>query len=174
MLEPKIIKTLNSNLQRIFLMPIVRSTLREVQSAFMIATNQNQELASKLFESLLLAKIPKEWTEHDLADKIKALIKQYSLKIRLSKDVYEKGEFINVVSSDLVNNKDNFAFVNSLRRVDGKELQFVSDIESTIYLLQHFSSRLHELKNNDKTENLLEKYKANIEQITSVLKKLAP
>ena len=155
-------------------MPIVRSTLREIQSAFMIATNHNQELASKLFESLLLAKIPKEWTEHNLGDKIKALIKQYSLKIRLSKDIYEKGEFINVVSSDLMNNKGNFAFVNSIRRVDGKELQFVSDVESTVYFLQHFSSRLQELKNNNEAKGLLEKYKTNIEQIAKTLNELVP
>jgi hypothetical protein len=169
MLDSKIVKSLNTNLQRIFLMPIVRSTLREIQSGFMMATNNNQELASKLFESLVVAKIPKEWADHANADKLKSLIKQFSLKIRLAKDIYEKGEFINVISSDLVDNKGQAAFFNSIRRVDGKELQFVSDTDSTVHLLNHFVARIQDLKKNNKP---LDEHKDNFKKLAEMLSQL--
>lgn len=172
MLEIQTIKTLNTSLYRIFALPIVRSTFREVQTAIMICANHNPEIASQILEVFFTGKIDPKLAEGDVADKLRTIINQFSVSIRVSKDVFERGEFINVISSDLISNKNNIVFINHLRRIDGQETQFLSDIEGTIYLLQHFAARLQELKANAQTKEALEKHNSSLEQIKQQLNML--
>ena len=71
---------------------------------------------------------------------------------RLAKEVFERGEFVNIITSDLVTQEEQFAFVNRLRRIDGEEFVFMSDPQNTVHLVTHFVGRLYELEKNPKVE----------------------
>jgi hypothetical protein len=146
----KEISNLEKNLQRIFAMNIMRTTFREVQNLVFSSTNGDKEQARILFESLLngeakLGPLPKA-----IQDRMEKIIDHYTIPIRLSKEIFEKGDCISVITSDLLKQGENVAFINRIRRVDGEEFQFLSEPESTLNLLRHFLARMQDLINADK------------------------
>ncbi len=142
MLSEKQMEHLSANMKRIFAMPITRSTFREMQNAIMEASGGNTTASNQIFESLMTGKLPKDEPKNGL----EYVVKEYTVLARLSKDVFEMGEFINLVSSDIFKQNNRVGFVHRIRRVDGQELQFVTDSEGTVNLLKHLATRLHELK----------------------------
>jgi hypothetical protein len=69
--------------------------------------------------------------------------------VRLSKEVYERGEVVNIITSDTLSHEEKTVFLHRIRRIDGEELQFITDPESTLHLLHHFMNRLEEIKNKE-------------------------
>ena len=149
-------------MRRIFAMKVSRSTFREMQNVILNCVNQNKDLANLLFETLLTGQVKDEVTSSKHRAILEDVIKHFTIPARLAKEVAERGEFINIVTSDLVFQEDQFAFLNRLRRIDGEEFTFLSDPQNTVHLLNHFISRLQELEKNPKTKNGLEKYKQEL------------
>jgi hypothetical protein len=159
MLENKMIELLHKGLQRVFALPITRSTFRELQTVIITSVNQNTDLASDVFEAFFTGKVKKELVEGEKGlKKVSILIQQYGILARLSKEVYERGEFVNIITSDTLNQDDKTVFLNRVRRIDGQEFQFITDPESTIHLLHHFANRLQEMRQSDNSANALENY----------------
>jgi len=126
-------------LQRIFALPITKSTFRDVQNVIMNVTEGNSEQAQQLLEDLVNEKIDTDpQTQHALY--------QFGYLILVAKDVFERGDFLGLVTSDTVSREDQVFFSNRIRRIDGTELHFVTDVDSTVQLMNHLLVRLSELK----------------------------
>jgi len=126
-------------LQRIFALPITKSTFRDVQNAILTATEGDTEKAQQLLEDLVNERI-------DTDPEMQRAFSQFGYLILVSKDVYERGDFLGLVTSDTISREDQVYFSNRIRRIDGTELHFVTDVDSTVQLMNHLLVRLAELK----------------------------
>ncbi len=172
-IDDRIIMLFEGNMKRIFAMKITRSTFREIQNVILNCTNQNKELANFLFETLLTGQIKVNIPNEKHREILEDVIKNFTIPARLAKEVYERGEFVNIITSDLVTQQDQHAFLNRLRRIDGEEFIFMSDTQNTLHLVQHFVGRLYELDGNPKAKEELSKYKKELGMIAERLKELS-
>jgi len=161
------------NLKRIFAMKISRSTFREIQNVILSCANQNKEMANFLFETLLTGQIKGEVPNEKHREILEEIIKDFTIPARLSKEVHERGEFVNIITSDLVSQEEQFAFLNRIRRIDGEEFLFLSDTQNTLHLATHFIGRLYELDKNPQATTELAKYKKELATLAERLKQLS-
>lgn len=171
LLDDKVIMLFEGNMRRIFAMKITRSTFRELQNVILNCANQDKDVANFLFETLMTGQIKQSVNEKN-REILEEVIKDFTIPARLAKEVYERGEFINIITSDLVNQQEQFAFLNRLRRIDGEEFIFMSDPQNTVHILQHFVGRLHELKKAPKGDEVLSKHKDELTFLRERLKQL--
>jgi hypothetical protein len=172
-LDDRTVMLFDGNLKRIFAMKITRSTFRELQNVILNCANNDKEVANFLFETLMTGQIKMAIPNEKHREILEEAIKNFTIPARLSKEVFERGEFINIITSDLVSQGDQHAFVNRLRRIDGEEFLFMSDPQNTFHLLQHFASRLVELEKNPKAKEELQKFKKEISMTAERLKQLS-
>lgn len=170
--DDRVLMLFEGNLKRIFAMKITRSTFRELQNVILSCTNQNKEMANFLFETLLTGQIKHKITNEKHREILEDVIKDFTIPARLAKEVNERGEFVNIITSDLLTQEDQFAFLNRIRRIDGEEFVFMSDTQNTLHLLHHFVGRLFELDNAPKGKEELGKYKKEIKVIAERLKQM--
>ncbi|MBJ7449506.1 MAG: DUF5414 family protein [Parachlamydiales bacterium] len=146
MFDEKFLSQLEGSLRRIFAMKITRSTFREIQNMLLTLTNGDKDIASDILESLFTGQVKDTVSKGKGAEAIKAMTREFSIPIRLSKEVLERGEFVSIITSDTISQKDRVGLLNRMRRTDGEEFLFITDTESTIHLLQHFAGRMQELE----------------------------
>lgn len=172
-LDDRVVMLFEGNLKRIFAMKITRSTFRELQNVILSCANNDKELANFLFETLMTGQIAGTIANEKQKEILDEAIKNFTIPARLSKEVYERGEFINIVTSDMVSQQDQYAFVNRIRRIDGEEYIFMSDPQNTMHLVQHFIGRLMEIEKTPKGKEELLKYKKELVAMGERLKQLA-
>jgi|GEM_PF-1438020 len=172
-LDDRMIMLFEGNMKRIFAMKITRSTFRELQNVILNCVNQNKESANFLFETLLTGQVKPIITNEQHRKVLEETIRFFTIPARLAKEVFERGEFINIITSDLVSQQEQFAFLNRLRRIDGEEFEFMSDTQNTLHLLNHFVGRMFELSASPKAADELEKHKKEIGLIADRLKQLS-
>jgi len=172
-LDDRVIMLFEGNMKRIFAMKITRSTFRELQNVILNCANQDKDLANFLFETLLTGQIKATVPNEKHREILEDVIKSFTIPARLAKEVYERGEFVNIITSDLVSQQDQNAFLNRLRRIDGEEFIFMSDTQNTVHLVQHFVGRLYELENNPNAKEELTKFKKELGLIADRLKQLS-
>jgi len=173
MINKESIEQFQGNMQRIFALKVGRTTYREIQNAVLAAANGDREDANALFEALLRGESKSEKVAKDAHELLQNIVDHFCIPSRLARDIYERGDFIQVITSDLVRQADNPLFVNRIRRVDGEELQFVSDVESTMHILNHFVGRLHELHASEgKESETLNNYQKQIDALSDGLLQL--
>ena len=165
MIPPENLDQFGQSLQRIFAMKVTRSTYREVQNAVIAAVGGDQEKAQTLAECLLSRNTTSGPEGEPLPEPIQSIIQEYSVPIRLSKDVSEKGEFLSLVTSDTVRHGELVAFLNRVRRIDGEDFQFLTDTEGTLHLLLHVLSRLREVSSSEHGQKLLSQYQQHLNVI---------
>lgn len=172
-LDDKTVMLFEGNLKRIFAMKISRSTFRELQNVILSCADQNKEIANFLFESLMTGQIKQPLPNEKHREILEEAIKDFTIPARLAKEVFERGEFVNIITSDLVSQQDQYAFLNRIRRIDGEEFVFLSDPQNTFHLLQHFAGRIVELEKTPKGKEELVKFKKEINLISERLKQLS-
>lgn len=160
------------NLKRIFAMKIGRSTFRELQNTILACSNQNQNQANFLFETLLTGQVKQKLNEKQ-QEILERCIQNFTIPSRLSKEIFERGDFINIVTSDLVSQNKEFALLNRIKRIDGEEFVFLSDMTNTIIFLSHFIGRLTEVSDDPKARESLAAHKKEIKVIAERLQRLA-
>ncbi|MDR3624118.1 MAG: DUF5414 family protein [Chlamydiales bacterium] len=174
MLDEKALLHLENTLKRIFAMKITRSTFRELQNLILSLSGGNQNFTQDLYESLLVGNAKEGLLagskSHDL---FKNIAHQFSVLIRLAKEVFERGEFINIITSDTINNQDDVALLNRIRRIDGDEFLFISDPASTLHILQHFQGRLQDLEKTPEGKKQLNHMKKDLLTLSDKLHKMA-
>ena len=173
MLNESTVTRIRSSLQRIFSMKITRSTFREVQNAIISASGDNKDQVNDVFESFLTGKAKDKIAKGKSLDSLKSIIDEFSIPIRLSKEVHERGEFVNIITSDTLTQGERIAFLNRVRRIDGEEFHFVTDPESTIHLLNHFVGRLQELDKADQTKEILTAHRDDLLQLRDKIEEAA-
>lgn len=160
------------NLKRIFAMKITRSTFRELQNIILTCTNQNQSQANFLFETLLMGQIKNKMNEKQ-QEILERCIQHFTIPARLSKEIFERGDFINIVTSDIVSQNKEFALLNRIKRIDGEEFVFLSDMTNTIIFLSHFVGRLTEVEDDPKFKENLVAHKKEIKILAERLQRLS-
>lgn len=172
-LDDRMLMLFEGNLKRIFAMKVTRSTFREIQNIILTCANGDRQLANDLFEMLMTGQIKESFGNEKQREILESIIRDFTIPSRLAKEVFERGEFINIITSDTMNQQEKYAFFNRLRRIDGEEFQFITDLESTLHLLQHFVGRLQELEKAPKGKETISKYKKEIHEINDRLKQVA-
>jgi hypothetical protein len=172
-LDDRMVMLFEGNLRRIFAMKISRSTFREIQNVILNCVNQNKDLANFFFETLLTGQIKGEIPNEKHREILEEVIKNFTIPTRLAKEVLERGEFINIITSDLASQEDQYAFLNRLRRIDGEEFVFMSDPQNTVHLVTHFIGRLVELERQAKAKPELDKFKKELGMLGDRLKQLS-
>jgi hypothetical protein len=174
MLDEKLVNQLEASLRRIFAMRLTRSTFRELQNVIISLAQGNREQISDIFESLFSGQVKETLTkEPKVKEQLQELCKQFSVLVRLSKEIFERGEFVNIITSDLISQDKDVAFLNRIRRIDGDEFLFITDPSSTINLFQHFFARLLELEKSNEGKKQLSQYKKDISSLSTKLNALA-
>lgn len=172
-LDDRVVMLFEGNMKRIFAMKITRSTFRELQNVILSCANQNKDVANFLFETLFTGQIKGSIPNEKHREILEDVIKNFSIPARLAKEVYERGEFINIITSDLVSQEEMHAFLNRLRRIDGEEFVFMSDTQNTVHLIQHFVGRLLELQTKEGAKKEITNYKKELGIIAERLKQLS-
>lgn len=136
---------IHRSLKRLFSLPIGRSTFREMQNIIFKNMEGNIENSNALLEALMTGEVKSEKIKSWPSSELKKLIDEFSISAWVAKDILDKGEFLSLITSDLINVPGQTVFSNRIRRVDGQEFHFVSDVESTLQLMHHFVGRVQEL-----------------------------
>lgn len=169
MIDDVQIKQIRRELSRIFALPITRSTLREVQNTLIVISPQD---SNTLFQAFLTGELENAHKVTKHKDKLLEVIDDFSVSVRVARDVYERGEFINLASSDIIAQSNRVAFLNRIRRVDGEEMHFFTDTRGTVNLLNHLLERLHELQKNEIGKESLKSSKEELKNAREQLSKL--
>lgn len=111
-LEDNVFFLLEGNLKRIFATPIGYTTFREFQNVVFNCANGQQEAANFFFEMLINGKLTQEVTPHQ-KQAAQKLIAEFMMPIRVSKDIHERGEFINFITSDMLAQQERCIFFKS-------------------------------------------------------------
>lgn len=172
-LDDRILMLFEGNLKRIFAMKISRSTFRELQNVILSCANQDKNVANFLFETLLTGQYKEGVVNEKQREILDEIIKDFTIPARLAKEVYERGEFVSVITSDIATQNDQSAFVHCVRRIDGEEFNFMADPQNTLHLLQHFVGRLYELEKQPKGKEQLSKFKNELSHLAEKIKNLA-
>lgn len=110
MLDEKKLINLRRTLKRIFALPINRTTYREVHSAILNAADGDIETANAFFEALLNGDSTSEKVKKFPKEDLKKIIDEFAVSAWAAKDVFEKGDFINLVTSDLISAPQQHVF----------------------------------------------------------------
>lgn len=161
MIDAKKLQQLDLAFQRILTLPVSKSSFRQMQNAILFCLEGDREAASKLLETLLTGK-----SENQNGSKsepaLHKLIERYSLPIGVAREVSERGDFLSIVTSDIISHPEMPLFGNRIRRVDGQEFDFITNAESAIQLLHHFSARLQEMEKLEKSREVLKGFKKEL------------
>ena len=171
MLKKKHIEQLFAQFQRIFALKIGRTTYREIQSAVLVSVEGDRDLANKLLEAVATGDFKDSIVDKEASGPLRNMINGYCIPVRLSRDVYEHGDFIQVITSDIASGERTL-FVNRIRRIDGEELQFVTDGDSTLQILQHFVGRMEEIANADGNSKEIEGYRKELTTVRDRINQL--
>lgn len=170
-LEDNVFLLIEGNLKRIFATPIGYTTFREIQNVVLNCTDNQKEVANFFFEMLINGKLT-----HDLPNQQQqaahALIAEFMMPIRVAKDVHERGEFINFITSDMLAQQDRCIFLNRIARVDGQEFLLMSDVQNTCHLVRHLLARLMEAQKHPVGEKNIEEIQEDITSLKNYFDEL--
>lgn len=170
-MSEKALSLLEGGLKRIFSLPVTQMTYREVFNLVLVAAEGDKEMPERLLEALATRKMPEKWSEAD-KERLRKLSDQYSMSIRISREVMDRGEFLSLLTTDVVDGqqqKQQMLFLNRVRRIDGEGFQFLTDPLATAQLLAHFISRLSDLKETDAGAELLNKLSGDLGKVRDLL-----
>ena len=159
--DNKTVLLLEGNLKRIVATPIGYTTFREFQNVVFNCSQGQQELANFLFEMLINGKLLQELPAGQ-KQSAQSLIVQFMMLIRVAKDIHERGEFINFITSDMLAQQERCVFLNRLARVDGQEFLLMTDVQNTCHLIRHLLSRLLEAQKNPIGEKNLQEIQEDL------------
>ncbi|AAF39669.1 hypothetical protein C6H88_04505 [Chlamydia muridarum str. Nigg] len=162
---------LEGNLKRIFATPIGYTTFREFQNVIFNCAQGQQELANFLFEMLINGKLLQELPAGQ-KQSAQSLIVQFMMLIRVAKDIHERGEFINFITSDMLAQQERCVFLNRLSRVDGQEFLLMTDVQNTCHLIRHLLSRLLEAQKNPIGEKNLQEVQEDLDSLRAHFEEL--
>lgn len=165
MIDNEKFNNIRNAMERIFCLPINRSTYREIHNAFFSIFDGNVDNANALMETLLSRNATSDKAKNFPKDRLKELIDNYSMSLWVAKDVFEKGDFINIITSDLIPSPQQPVFAHRIKRIDGQEFQFITDLESTLHLFRHFLTRIHEIQKNPNGKKVLADFKPEIDKL---------
>jgi hypothetical protein len=163
MIDAKKMQQLDFAFQRILTLPVSKSSFRQMQNAILFCLEGDREAATLLLDALLGAEAENEQAKMAVKEPaLQKLIERYALPLSVAREVSERGDFLSIVTSDVISHPEMPLFGNRIRRVDGQEFDFITNSESAVQLLHHFSSRLQEMERLEKSRNVLKGLKKEL------------
>jgi len=173
MIDDKKLQFLNSEFLKITILQIAKSSFRQMQNAILVATDGDKDLAARLLESLMTDQIVLQKGDLAPGASIDKLKEKFQIPLNFAREVAEKGEFISIVTSDIIKHPEMPIFGNRIRKVGGEEFEFLTDTLSTIQLMHHFSFRLDELEKLEQPNNILKGLKRDLTMLKNRFEQLA-
>lgn len=163
MIDAKKAEQLDLAFQRILTLPVSKSSFRQIQNAILYFVDGDRDAATQVLEALLDG-VPEndKAVNHANNPPLQKLISRYSLPVSVAREVSERGDFLSIVTSDIINHPEMPLFGNRIRRVDGQDFDFIANVESTIHLLHHFTSRLQEMEKMETERKILKGLKKEL------------
>lgn len=154
--------------QRIFTLPLTRSTYRELQNAVLSAYEGDPEKANQFIEALLVdgenSKV-KDASE-------KEFIKKYCIPARVAKEVHDRGEVLSMMTSDMGVQGEKLIFSSRIRRIDGQEFYFITDTEGMMQVMEHIFSRFRDASNTAVGKGVISGQKERLESLQEMINDL--
>lgn len=172
MFDEKKLGQLDKAFERVFAFNVTRSTFRQIQNVIFALAEGDKEVATAILEALLIGEVKSDAHKSINNNGFKRFLENYSVRTQVAKDVLERGEFINLVTSDILQNPQNIVFANRIRRIDGEELQFITDTESTMQLVNHFLNRIQEVDKAEPSRNVVNGITGDLKAIKSKIDEL--
>lgn len=163
-MDAQTIDQLEMALKRVFAMPMTRSTFRQIQHVIVSLSGGDREQANQVLEALVTGQLKNGSAEINKG--FKKLADGFAWNILVSKEIFERGEFLSLLTSDIVAvSRDNILLNNIIRRIDGEEFQLITDVDGSFNVLQHFLSRLDEIMNQTDNKELQDHIRQNFVKI---------
>lgn len=143
-------------LKRLFGLPVQRTTIREFHSNLARFVQGDEKMLKTMMEAFLSGTLP---VDLQAKEHLRNLIEEFSPQVRLAKDVHDRGDFLNFVTSDQISYEDRIVFNHYMRAVDGTESRFVTDIPTLVQLIHHLSQRLSDASDAELSQKALEDLK---------------
>lgn len=172
MIDIQKINELDLAFQRILILPVSRSTFRQMQNAILGILDGDREKATQLLDALLNRDLKAFKGQANKEQAVHNFITRYAIPLAVARDVSERGEFISIVTSDIIGHPELPIFGNRICRIDGKELEFITDPATTVQLLLHFAHRLQEMEKVEKDRKVLKGLKKELTTLKSKVEQL--
>lgn len=169
MWNDKKIVELEKSFKRILTMPMSKSTFRQLQNAIYAAGDRNLDEANGLIEALLTGNVKDDIKKNVSKDVLDGFFENYAVAVSVARDVAEKGEFVSLITSDIIPHPSLAILSSRIRLVDGAEFQFLTDPESTLQFARHFLARLQEFAQIESGKNALSHHKEELKTIRKSL-----
>lgn len=171
MIDAKKAEQLDLAFQRILTLPVSKSSFRQMQNAILYYVEGDREIATQLLDALLDGS-EQGFQKYSNLPALQKLIERYSLPMSVAREVSERGDFLSIVTSDIISHPEMPLFGNRIRRIDGQDFDFIANVESTIQLMHHFSSRLQEMEKVEKSKNILKGLKKDLVSLKNRIEQL--
>lgn len=172
MLDTNKLQQLDFDFQRICALPIAKSSFRQMQNAVFFACEGQKEMATRVLDSLMAGESQLQAQDSSDQNTFISFLKRFTVPFNVAREVAERGEFIGMVTSDIINHPQMPMFGNRVRKIDGQEFEFLTDVSSTVQLLNHFCFRLEEMDKLEKAKNVLQGTKNELMQLRDQIDKL--
>ena len=172
MLDTNKLKQLDFDFQRVCALPIAKSSFRQMQNAVLFACEGDKELATRILDSLVAGDSKIQAQDCTDQNAFMSFLKSFNVPFNVAREVAERGEFIGMVTSDIINHPQMPMFGNRIRKIDGEEFEFLTDVSSTVQLLNHFCFRLEEMDKLEKAKKVLQGTKNELIQLRDQIDKL--
>ncbi len=165
LIDDQLANELNMQLQRIFCLPISRSTYRDLHNVAMVLAKGDQERANQILEVLFTGTVKPDRVASSAEGKVRQMIERFTISCRMSKEVFEKGDFLGGVSSEILTQEDKAVAINRIRKVDGEEIQFATDPQAALFMVHHFLARLEEFSKHEASKGLIKGFEKELKDI---------
>lgn len=169
MLQNDRLEELSLQFQRIFTLPVTRTTFRELHNAVLALTKGNAEEANAFMDKLVFPERDKEKAADPL---LREFFKNYAVPVRVAKEVHERGEALSMLTTDMGVRGENLLFSTRIRRIDGQEFHFLADPEGLLHVVEHLLARLNDANRSDIGKEILEDFKPRLEKVRDMAERL--
>lgn len=164
MLNETNLNNIRNALKRIFALPITKLTFLQIQN-MLRQTIQDKDEHAEFMQSLLSGSFVEFSGEVGKNESMRALLDEFCIPSRIAKEVEERGEILQFITSETIDKSGTSYIYHRMRRIDGEEFIFFTDSEATVLLLEHFSQRLKGFKEMGFQEKYGERLKKLSESI---------
>jgi len=166
MLSQDKLEVLEQQFQRIFTLPVTRTTYRELQNVISTAFDGNNEKAISFIDSLLQNRKDSE------SDQIADFVKEYCIPVRVAKQVHDNGEVLSMLTTDVGMQQGNMIFSVRIRRIDGGEFSFLTDTGGFLQIAEHILSRVESMSTNPTGRAVIGSLKPRLEEMQDAISRL--
>lgn len=166
------IDNLGRAFKRLFALPISRSSFREIQNNIIKVMEGNQDDSNEVFSALINGGINLDQEKAPFAGHLKNLINDYSAQVNIAKDIFERAEFVSLLITDILPHQNQILFANHIKRVDGQEIHFITDLESSIQVVNHFLTRVAEAEKNENAKTVFKRHKQDLQALKQKIESL--